>query len=482
VAKILIIDDDTGFPMALQAALRNQGHTVEIATDVEAGLAVAKKREDFEVVLTDLYFGVLDPQGLDLIAQLRQARPQLPVIAITCKPETGTTIEATKRGAFDYVTKPTNEAEMGALLNVIERAVTSQRMNGEPAKRREKSYGNGAIVGMSRAMQKVYTQIGRVAAKPVTVLVRGETGTGKELVAHALHQHSARKKQPFIIVNCVAIPESLLESELFGHEQGACTGATSQRLGRFEQANGGTIFLDEIGDMNLGIQAKLLRVLQDKTIHRVGGKLSFQVDVRVIAATHLDLEQAVAGKKFRQDLYYRLNDAVVRLPPLRERKEDIPELVYFFIQQHAAELDAVGSTIDKEAIQYLQDQPWHGNVRELRNVVRKALLVARGHRIDVHIIAKLLDETRIFRRPPAPADAGQSLPAYVSQLLDSAEQGECEDVAGRIVEWAEREIYGQAIRLAEGDQSRASRWLGVSRPTLREKLSRYDLRPVMELA
>src|SRR5439155_8771411 len=217
------------------------------------------------------------------------------------------------------------ESFLGDLKEMVDHAAASKHLMTKvplPGESGIESEPSGdRLIGNSRVMQTVYKHIGRVAAKPVTVLIRGETGTGKELVARALHQHSDRRKHPFIIVNCVAIPESLLESELFGHEQGAFTGATSQRLGRLEQANGGTIFLDEIGDMNLGIQAKLLRVLQDKTIHRVGGKLSFQVDVRVIAATHLDLEQAVAGKTFRQDLYYRLNDAVVRLPPLRERKE-----------------------------------------------------------------------------------------------------------------------------------------------------------------
>jgi len=328
------------------------------------------------------------------------------------------------------------------------------------------------IRGKSRGIQTVLKQIGRVAAKPVTVLICGETGTGKELVARALHEYSGRASQPFIIVNCVAIPESLLESELFGHEAGSFTGATTRRIGRFEQANGGTIFLDEIGDMVPNTQAKLLRVLQDKTIQRLGAKDSFTVDVRVIAATHRDLESAVEKKQFRADLYYRLNDAVIRLPPLRERKEDIPELVDFFRRQHAEELGATGSEIDQSALAYLQHHSWPGNVRELSSVVRKALLQASGRRIDAAVIRKMLDETTSFFRPPP----GQSLTAYVSEMLDNAQGEERSNVAEAVIAWAEREIYAQAFRLVEGDQTKAAQLLGISRPTLKEKLVRYGIR------
>ena len=332
-------------------------------------------------------------------------------------------------------------------------------------------------------MVEVYKVIGLVAARPVSVLIRGETGTGKELVARYLFQHSERKERALVVVNCPAIPENLLESELFGHEAGAFTGATSRRIGRFEQADGGTIFLDEIGDISLGTQAKLLRVLQDKTIQRVGGgKENLPVDVRVIAATHRDLEGAVEKKQFRQDLYYRLNDAVICLPSLRDRKEDIPELVNFFLQQHVAELGATGSGVSAEAMKLLQQQPWPGNVRELRNTVRKALLLAHGRPIDPGVIHCVLDETKIFARGPTQTGrtaplADRPLGAYVSELLDSAERGEREDVAAALTEWAQREIYRQAIELAEGDKTKAAKWLGVSVPTIREKLTRYNLRP-----
>ena len=489
MARILIIDDDQHVPVALQAALTKAGHNVAIATVAEQGLALAEKQA-FDVVLADLHWKVaattrLEPKGLEVVAQLRRSKPQLPVILITAIPATETTIEASKLGAYDYITKPkpTNQKEFEDLLEAVRAAAASRPAEPPPVQEQEATTGTEPIIGTSWAMQTVFKEIGRVAAKPVTVLIRGETGTGKELVARALREHSERKEQPFVIVNCVAIPDSLLESELFGHEKGAFTGAMTQRVGRFEQADHGTIFLDEIGDMSLHTQAKLLRVLQEKTIERVGGKETFPIDVRVIAATHRNLETAVEEKAFRRDLYYRLNDAVISLPPLRERTEDIPELVYFFLGRHAIELGAGGSTITPEALQLLLHHPWPGNVRELRNVVRKALLEAHGLRIDQGIIRNVLDETRIIR-PVAPelapdSTAERPLAAYISELLDAAERGESAHIVATVTDWAEREIYGQTIRLAQGDQTKAARWLGISRPTIREKLTRYHLHPAL---
>jgi DNA-binding NtrC family response regulator len=493
MARVLIIDDDKSVPKFLQMALETVGNNVEVTADPDEGLARAI-REEFDVVVTDLHWGRGRPRvgpngpgpekGLQLIEKLHEAKPALPVILMTAFPAMNTTIAATKRGAYDYVTKPGNEQEMDEFIKMIRKAAESKRIDPLTGEAEESGRGPVTLIGKSAAMQLVLKQIGRAAAKPVSVLVRGETGTGKELVARALHNHSGRKDKPFIIVNCANFQESLLESELFGHETGAFTGASSRRIGRFEQANGGTIFLDEIGDVALGVQAKLLRVLQDKTIQRVGGKESFQVDVRVIAATHRDLESAVEGRTFRLDLYYRLNDVVIHLPPLRERKEDIPELAAFFLQQHATELGATGSAFDAEALRFLQRHSWPGNVRELRNAVRKALLLARGVRnIEANDVRKVLDETRLFYRVPASAVqsvgqvANEALDAYIADLLDAAERSEMSGVSNAVIEWAEREIYSQAIRMAEGDQSKVANWLGVSRPTVRQKLLRYHLHP-----
>lgn len=475
IPKILIIEDNESLAESLQRVLQVEGYAVETQAAADTGLNLAKGGS-FDVVVTDLQLPGGRPQdsraGLDLIQQLHAAKPRLPIILMTAHHTTETAIEATKLGAYDYLLKPFDPAE---LLELVAKAAASSRLVSDEVEVGPVTSSKDAIIGQGRAMQNVYKDIGRFAAKPVTVLIQGETGTGKELVARALYQHSDRANQPFIVVNCVAIPETLLESELFGHEQGAFTGATARRIGRFEQAHHGTVFLDEIGDMSVGTQAKLLRVLQEITIQRVGGKDTIPVDVRVIGATHRNLEQAIREKQFREDLFYRLNVAVIQLPPLRDRREDIPGLVRYFLQRYGQELGTPNAAISNDAMQYLQQQPWPGNVRELENVVRKAMLLARGYTINPEIVRTALTQSR----PPRPA-ADQTLSSYVADLLARASRGELEGVHGAVVEAAERELYAQAIHLAHGNQAKAAKWLGVSRPTMREKLLQHGLHPGRE--
>jgi DNA-binding NtrC family response regulator len=323
-------------------------------------------------------------------------------------------------------------------------------------------------------MQAIYKEVGRIASKPVNVLIRGETGTGKELIARAIYQHSDRANAPFVAINCAAIPETLLESELFGHERGAFTGAELRRIGRFEQANRGTIFLDEIGDMTPGTQVKLMRVLQEKYLHRLGGKETIPVDVRVIAATHRDLETAIKNKQFREDLYYRLSVVVIALPPLRERKEDIPDLVKFFLRKHSAEFNVADPSIHPEAMQFLQSQNWPGNVRELENAIRKILLLARGYTISAEHVRAAVAKTKAALSPE------RTLREYADELLAAAQRGELPDARARLLDAAEREIFSRAIELARGNQARAARWLGVSRLTMREKLIQFGIHPAQE--
>jgi DNA-binding NtrC family response regulator len=278
-----------------------------------------------------------------------------------------------------------------------------------------------------------------------------------------------------VAINCAAIPETLLESELFGHERGAFTGATGQRIGRFEQANHGTLFLDEIGDMTPGTQVKLLRVLQEKSIQRLGGRETIPVDVRVLAATHHDLETAIRDKLFREDLYYRLNVVMITLPPLRQHKEDIPELVRYFLTKYGPELGHPGPSIHPGAMEFLQSHSWHGNVRELENVVRKALLLAQGYTVNEdHVRAALNKDSTL------PASTSQPLGEYIGDLLAAAQRGETSDVHARILESAERELFRQAIALAQGNQARAARWLGVSRITMKAKLVQFGFHPGTE--
>jgi DNA-binding NtrC family response regulator len=329
-----------------------------------------------------------------------------------------------------------------------------------------------ALVGRSAAMQHIYKEIGRVASKPINVLIRGETGTGKELIARALYQHGGRSDKAFIAVNCAAIPETLLESELFGHERGAFTGAESRRIGRFEQASGGTLFLDEIGDMSPSTQVKLVRVLQEGSLQRLGGKEAIAVDVRVVAATHRDLEAAIREKLFREDLYYRLSVVVVSLPPLRDRSEDIPELVDYFLRKHGPDLGTASPSISADAVAALQSHSWPGNVRELENAVRKVLLLAQNYTITLgHVRAALAKPAQ------TPPETSASLGGYVDQLLAAAQRGELSDAHTRLLEGVERELFARAIRQAQGNQSRAARWLGVSRITMKAKLVQFGLHP-----
>ena len=470
--KILLIEDDLSLALSLQRVLRGEGYAVETAADTPTGLARVQA-EAFDVVVTDLQLPGTGPDdskaGLELIDQIHAALPHLPIILMTAYHTAETAIEATRLGAYDYLLKPFEPTE---LLDAIDKAVASSQLLSEPVELGETTSTADAIIGNSRAMQKVYKDIGRLADVLVTVLIRGETGTGKELVARALYQHSHRAQEPFIVVNCVAIPETLLESDLFGHEQGAFTGAVARRIGRFEQAHRGTIFLDEIGDMSPSTQAKLLRVLQDKTIQRLGGKETIPVDVRIIAATHRDLERAIQEKQFREDLYYRLNVAVIEVPPLRDRLEDVPALVGYFLRRYGAEFGSTNPSMTIDAMQFLQQHTWPGNVRELENITRKALLLARGFTIGLNDVRNAFTQTR----PPPPA-ADQTLAAYISELLQRAMYGEIENVQDVFTQATERELFAQALKLAQGNQVKVARWLGISRPTVRDRLTLYGLYP-----
>jgi nitrogen regulation protein NR(I) len=468
-AKILLIEDDAAIVMTLRRVLSEEGHEVAVERRGDTGLAQAREH-DFEVVITDWKLPGLN--GLDLVRELHTAKPRVPIILMTAHGTFETAIEATKSGAYDYLLKP---FEMPEFLQLVEKAVASRRLMSEPVEMGRHEGTRDAIVGGSRIMQTLYKEVGRIASKDVDVLIRGETGTGKELIARAIYHHSHRAKAPFIAINCAAIPETLLESELFGHERGAFTGAETRRIGRFEQANHGTMFLDEIGDMTPGTQVKLLRVLQHKTIQRLGDKEEIAVDVRVIAATHRDLESAIKQKQFREDLYYRLGVVVITVPPLRERKEDIPELVEYLLRKYATDLGVEHPSIQSEALQLLQSQSWPGNVRELENVVRKVLLASQGYTISAEHIRAALQHPGAAAGP-----AERTLRQYVDELLAAADRGEFNDAHARLLQAAEKEIFGRAIELAHGNQAKAARWLGVSRLTMREKLTQFGLHPAQE--
>ncbi len=474
--RVLIVDDDDSITDALAHILPDEGFDAVFVNNGRDGLERAK-RGDIETVVTDLRMPGIG--GMELIQTLRQVNPKLPIVMITAHGSTDTAIKAMQNGAFEYLLKP---YEIPELLEIMQRAVESYRMTAQSVKIGSDSISaDQSIIGDSKAMQRVYKDIGRFASKPVTVLIQGETGTGKELVARALYNYSDRSEMPFIAVNCAAIPENLLESELFGHEKGSFTGADQRRIGRFEQANGGTLLLDEIGDLRLGTQVKLLRALQEKTIQRIGSKESISIDVRVIAATHVDIEASIEQGSFREDLYYRLNGIVIDIPPLRDRKEDIPAIAQYILGKYIAEYGLKATSIEKDALLFLKEHDWPGNVRELENALRKALLECEGYSVTAEAIKNALSKRKNNSGQTSPhtpyASAESQFEDIASQAIEAARSGDSADALSWITDRMEPAVYRIAIERSGGNQAKAARWLGVSRITMREKLRKYGLHP-----
>jgi two-component system nitrogen regulation response regulator GlnG len=389
VPHILVVDDDTEVRYSLNRVLSSQHYKVSESPSGEEGVAAVKRQPPDVVLLDNRMTGM---SGLETLQHIRAANPKQLVILMTAYGTAQTAIEAMKFGAFDYVVKPFDPPKLIALVESALRTQADSRSAGSPQPAINPEDHKEGIIGTSAPMQQVFKIIGQVAASDVTVMITGESGTGKELVARSIHRHSHRSAKPFVAVNCSAIPENLIESELFGHERGAFTGATAQRLGKFEVCDGGTIFLDEIGDMTPATQTKILRVLQEGEIQRVGGSETIKVNVRVIAATNKDLEALVKDKEFREDLYYRLNVVRLRLPPLRERVEDVPQIVEFFLQNLARGKKTKARRVSPEALAILCRHRWPGNVRELENTIHRSAVIVQG---DAILPKDLPDELRL---------------------------------------------------------------------------------------
>jgi two-component system nitrogen regulation response regulator GlnG len=462
---ILVVDDEEGVRWALTKALERAGYRVALAADGPAGLAAAAA-PGVDLVLLDVRLPGQD--GLEVLRAIRRQRADLPVIMMTAYGTLQVAVEAMKLGAYDYIGKP---FDMDEVLLVVEKALQAQALAREVTQLRQQLEAPvvlGGIVGASPAMQPIFKAVGRVAGTDLTVLLRGESGTGKELIARAVHENSRRKGGPFVPVNCAAIPRELLESDLFGHERGAFTGAVTARRGRFEQAEGGTIFLDEIGDMDLSLQTKLLRILQERRIERVGAESSLPVDVRIIAATNQDLEGAVTRRAFREDLFYRLNVVAIHLPPLRDRREDIPALAAHFLASFAAEQHADPKVCSPETLQLLQSYGWPGNVRELENVVKRAAALSPT---SLLLPDHLPDALRVKASPAEGLVRGAPFP------LDWI-QGELTRLAGEkdgrlhehFVACLERPLIGAVLRRTGGNQVKAAELLGINRNTLRKRI------------
>ncbi|MET0287052.1 MAG: sigma-54 dependent transcriptional regulator [Polyangiales bacterium] len=462
-----MIDDDASItPGQVRQAFPAPHARVTVCEHGAAGIAQVRA-EPPDVILLDLRLP--DQSGLEVYEQIRAIDARIPVIFVTMAKTADYAIEAMKHGAFDYLFKP---LELVRLRRVVTEAVEVARLMRTPVTLVEEAREpdlDGAIYGGCNAMLETYKAIGRVAAQDVTVLITGESGTGKELVARAIYQHSARAKAPFLALNCAAIPEPLLESELFGHEKGAFTGADRRRIGKFEQCHGGTILLDEIGDMPLALQAKILRVLQEQTFERVGGNETIHTDVRIIASTHRDLLARAHEDKFRADLYYRLSVFAIHLPPLRERGDDLSTLVHYYVRRFSRELGRQVSEVAPDALERLRNHGWPGNIRELQSVLKQAVLQARGSVLLSSFLPELSVQTRLLNGGGA-VDALEIGPFIKSQLTPDA--SDLYAVAHRELD---RVLLSSVLEYTGGNHRHAARLLGIARQTMRGKLRALGL-------
>jgi nitrogen regulation protein NR(I) len=475
MATLLVIDDEPNVCYSLQKTLRTDSLEVITAPSAKQGIAMVSQHKPDGVVLD---VRLPDMSGLDAFERIREIDPRLPVIIITAHATTETAIEAMKRGAFEYLLKP---LDLPQLRETVAKAIHLSHLTRVPAVFTQEESGGDVdrIVGLSPAMQQVYKDIGRVALQDVNVLVLGESGTGKELVARAIFSHSHRSGKPFLAINCAAIPEPLLESELFGHERGSFTSAARRRIGKFEQADHGTIFLDEIGDMTLATQAKILRLLQDGRFERVGGNETIQTDVRVIAATNQDLERAIAEGRFREDLYYRLKVFSITLPPLRQRKDDLPMLVEYFVTVYNRELRKTVRAVPDETMQCLEQYGWPGNVRELQSAIKHAFVRASGELLTPDCLPEsLLGGTQGGpARKTEPSERGR---VDVARRVDELFSAGSEDIYRQVHADVDRVLLDEILRHVDGNQVLAAQRLGISRTTLRHKLSPSDESEAMD--
>jgi two-component system nitrogen regulation response regulator GlnG len=469
MARLVVVDDEPNVLYSIKRLLQSDSLDVQLAQTGRQGLELVRQSRPDAVVL-DVRLG--DASGLDVFDAIRAIDPRLPVILITAYAATETAIEAMKRGAFEYLLKP---VDVNQLREVVQRAVELSRFRYIPPLFGDERDDADAerIIGRSSAMQEVYKAIGRVAPRDVTVLIRGESGTGKELVARALFHHSRRTAAPFLVINCAAIPETLLESELFGHERGAFTGAERRRIGKFEQAHGGTLFLDEIGDMSAATQAKVLRLIQEKSFERLGSNETIVTDVRLIAATNKNLEKEVTASRFRQDLLYRLNDFTILLPPLRDRRDDISLLIEHFLHRFSRELARTIHSVAPEAQQLLARYDWPGNVRQLQSALKYAIVQASG---DVLTVDYLPEIVRSGAMPAAKAAliSETNMAGLVSFTMELLREGEL-DIYRRVSVEMDRVVLRAVLDHVRGNQVKASEILGISRTTLRAKLRALNL-------
>ena len=465
--KVLIVDDDESILWILQRMFKDKKIETVEARDGKSALEMLKG-QDLSIAIMDIRMPEKD--GLDVLREIKETGCQTPIIIMTAQGTMKNAVEAMKHGAFDYITKP---FDIGELEILVDRALEHRKLKEEVANLKDRLKERVAkeitFIGKSKAVQDVFKTVGRIAPKDVPVIIQGESGTGKELIAKLIHTNSPRNEGPFIAVNSAAIPRELMESELFGYEKGAFTGAIETRLGKFELANNGTLFLDEIGDMALDLQSKLLRAIQGQEFYRVGGKQPIQVDVRIIAATNQDIEKAVEEKKFREDLLYRLNVVTIKLPPLRSRKEDIPLLVEYFLQKFQEEMGIEPRTISPNATNALKSYSWPGNVRQLENILRRAVLLSPNPMLTPDDVS-LPRERR--NRESLEDIISSRLEGYINSI-DASGKHELYDT---IVPFMERPLIKLVLKQTGGNQVKTAEILGINRNTLRKKIKELGIK------
>jgi len=470
IKRILVADDEESIRWVLSRALKKQGFSVDLAEDGKQALSMFRSNR-YDLAVLDIKMPGL--QGLELLKQVQEEFPETLVVIMTAESTMENAVTAMKNGAYDYLTKPFDLDALDAIILKAQKAAEVSDQIGQLKEELQEQYSFGrSIIGNSQPMQDVYKTLGRVASSDVTVLVTGESGTGKELIARAIHFNSNRLGKPFLAINCAAIPRELLENELFGHERGAFTGATDRKAGKFEQANGGTLFLDEIGDMPLELQAKLLRVLQEKEITRTGGSQTMQIDVRIVAATNQNIAELVEEKKFREDLYYRLNVVPINLPALNQRKDDIPALVEFFLKRAQEELGVGPIECSKESLSLLKRHNWPGNVRELENVIKRATLLSPNHILMPSDFPGLLSTK-------GSKNQDESLEALVARKLENSlaqmDLQELDNLYEMVLHQVERPLINIILQQTRGNQVRTAEILGINRNTLRKKIKTLEI-------
>lgn len=474
MSRVVVIDDDRSVCEMIRRTLEKIDIATVTASTAERGIALIQE-DATDVVLLDIMLP--GTSGLDVFLQIRAIDRKLPIIFITSGTDSTTAIKAMQLGGFDYVTKP---LDLPALSDLVAQALQTRRMMNTPVAlpmSEQTNCDTEAFVGRSASMLEVFKSIGRVAAQNVPVLIRGESGTGKELVARAVYQNSDRSHECFVAVNCAALPDALLESELFGHEKGAFTGADKQRIGKFEACNGGTIFMDEIGDMSPLVQSKVLRLLQQQQFERVGGNVTIQTNVRVITATNLDLDQMVRDGEFREDLYYRLNGLTIKLPPLRDRGEDIVALLDHYLRFWSRQMcrnDIEG--ISPEALKLLTEYRWPGNVRELQSIVRQSLLNATGPVIVPSFLPP--EVTGSLKQAPEAGPSRENQTGVSSDLapfVNERLEEESTDLYAETLEQMERYLMTRVLQFTEGNQTQAAEILGITRGKIRDRVKQFGI-------